>query len=767
MWAAIVSIAGGLWESMRGGSAQDRQSRIERALLDCLGEADYEPMPQSQLLHRMHVPGDRRPGVRRVLRHLVESGRVIEGKGGRLRLPEGEGTVTGLLHRHRDGYGFVAPEDDGSDVFIPPPYLGSNLSGDRVVVRVTRQGRGDRREGVIVRTVTNRSRELLGVFQKLEKGGRVQPFDPAMAQPIDIREADRGGARDRQVVRAEILRVPDGSGAPEGKVLEILGDLDEPGMDVLVVARKYGLAGEFPAEVLAAAEALPTRIGPKTAHGRTRFDDPPVVTIDGETAKDFDDAIAVEETDSGFRLWVHIADVAHFVEDGATLDEEARRRGTSVYFPDRVLPMFPEQLSNDLCSLRPQVDRLVQTAILDFDGEGEPQRARFDDGIIHSAARLTYTQVAAVIDGAPRVPGVPQRVVPMLLAADRLRRKLELRRRRRGSVDFDLPEPRILLDVEGEMTGITIEPRNKAHRLIEEFMLAANEAVAGYLEDHSGPCMYRIHDSPDPVKLETLAAFVASFGVEFPTAAETIEPADFQRLLDAFDGRPEAQLVAGVALRSMKQARYAMENSGHFGLASPVYCHFTSPIRRYPDLVVHRLLRARRAGRVPLEENVARLTPVAESCSELERNAEAAERELLNWKKVAFIEEHVGESFHGVVTGVASFGMFVQLEANLVEGLLRIERLGDERFEHDERRMELRGERSGTRFRLGDRVDVRVERVDRVLQRVDFGLTASPAAEARTERQRAGVAPARRKRGEGAPRSGPKRRGRGGRRERR
>jgi ribonuclease R len=391
--------------------------------------------------------------------------------------------------------------------------------------------------------------------------------------------------------------------------------------------------------------------------------------------------------------------------------------------------MLPERLSNDLCSLRPGVDRLVQSAILDVAPDGSIEKTRFADGVIRSAARLTYTQVAAVLEGQSRVRGVPARVVPMLRVAGQLRAALESRRKARGSIDFDLPEPRILLDVEGAMTGITIEPRNEAHRLIEECMLAANEGVAGYLERKGHPCMYRVHDPPDPAKIEILGAFIASLGIgsrfDAGKSLETI-----QALLDGVEGRPEARVIGLMALRSMKQARYAMENSGHFGLAAPTYCHFTSPIRRYPDLVVHRLLRASRAGRGG-SGDAEQLDTVARSASELERNAESAERELLEWKKLAFVRDQVGEEFAGVVTAVVHFGLFIQLNDNLVEGLLRIDRLGDERFEHDESRQELTGARSGRCFRLGQRLTVRIDRVDRVLRRVDFSLVGVAGAKRR------------------------------------
>jgi ribonuclease R len=550
----------------------------------------------------------------------------------------------------------------------------------------------------------------------------VQPFDPVLGHGIHVPAGMHGDAADMHAVRFEIVRGPVGRTAREARVVETLGHLDGPGTDVRVVARKYRLATEFPSSVLDAAAALPASVEPRDAEGRERFDDPSPVTIDGETARDFDDAIAVQELPrGGFRLFVHIADVSHFVAAGGALDIEARRRGTSVYFPDRVLPMFPEKLSNDLCSLRPRQERLVQSVIMDLTARGKVQDVRFADGIIHSAARLTYTQVAAVLEGKKRVRGVAAGLVPMLRTSDRLRSVLERRRHRRGSIDFDLPEPQILLDVEGAMTGITIEPRNRAHLMIEEFMLLANEVVAEHLQLHGAACLYRVHQPPDPIKLAALATFAGGFGIEMSAGGEDVTPGEIQTLLEAVEGKPEYRVISQVALHSMQQARYSVSNSGHFGLAAPVYCHFTSPIRRYPDLVVHRQLRALRRGRKDGDARaVEELSGVAESSSELERKAEAAERELLTWKKVAFIEDSLGEAFDGLVTNVTRFGLFVQLVDNLVEGLVRVELLGEEWFDFDAGRFELRGSESGNTYRLGDRLRVRVDRVDRVLRRVDL-----------------------------------------------
>jgi ribonuclease R len=670
---------------MKGQQKSHKEGAESAALLAHLRRPGYKPVPQRRLLHQMHVPGDRRPLFREAIRGLIERGVILKQRGGKLVLRRG-----GKVQRGR--------------------------------------------------------RSVLGLFRRVGNGGEVRAFDPLVPHAVRIPASFRMGAEDDHVVSVEILRGPGRDGGPEGKVLEQLGRFDEPGMDLRIVARRYGLRTGYPAAVREAAERLPSRPGTKAKAGRTRFDDPAPVTIDGETAQDFDDAVAVVERSGGrFRLWVHIADVAHFVREGDPLDREAQRRGTSVYFPGHVLPMFPEKLSNDLCSLRPGVERLVHSVIIDVAAGGEIEKVRFADGLIRSAARLTYSQVAQALDGGGRVKGVPAGVAPMLVAADRLRRVLEERRRKRGSVDCDLPEPTILLDVAGEMTGIRIEPRNRAHRMIEEFMLLANEAVAGYVEKRLGHCVYRVHDSPDAAKLEVLSRFVAGFGLRLDQRGGSSSPKQIQRLLEQAAGRPESTLISQVVLRSMKRASYTTENVGHFGLAMKTYTHFTSPIRRYPDLLVHRLLRQARAGERDGGRSVEHLEALARECSDLERNAEAAERELLAWKKVAFIADRVGEKFRGVITGVARFGLFVQLEESLAEGLLKVELLGNERFDYSDARQELRGSRSGRAYRLGDRLEVRVDRVDTVLKRVDFSLAGRPAKG--QSRRRAGTAGRRGRRG--------------------
>jgi len=691
-------------------------------------------MLQREILHRARLEPATRAEVRQALQQLLEDGRLRRVRGGKLVAAPREATIKGSLERHRRGYARLIPDSGGEQVWVSARSMADARPGDRVMVRVVGRGPDGHLRGAVAEVLAPAGDSLYGIFSDSARGGVIVPLNPTLGKSIHVPSAFRAGAKDLTAVRFEIARGGRSSVSREARVLELLGHLDDPGTDTLVVTRKYGLPTEFPADVLSAAAELPQAVRDSDAKGRERFDNPAPVTIDGETARDFDDAIAVEKLKGGgFRLYVHIADVAHFVTPGSVLDGEARGRGTSVYFPDRVLPMFPERISNDLCSLKPGEDRLVQSAILDLAPSGDVEKVRFADGIICSAARLTYTDVAAVLDGEKNVKGVPKKVRPMLQIANELRSALESRRRRRGSIDFDFPEPQILLDVEGAMTGIAVQPRNRAHLMIEEFMLLANEAVAGELQERERACMYRVHEAPGPEKLDALSSFVSTFGLEFSGKSDTIEPADIQRLVASVEGRPEQQIVAQVVLRSMQQARYSINNAGHFGLAAPVYCHFTSPIRRYPDLMVHRQLRLLRHGKPEPEMD---LEAIATTSSERERKAEQAERELLAWKKVAFIADQVGECFEGRVTGVTNFGLFVQIVENLVEGLIRIEALGDEWFEFDEKRFELRGSRSGKKFRLGDRFEIRVDRVDRTLQRVDFSLAEGGPSLAPRRRER-------------------------------
>jgi ribonuclease R len=719
-----------------------------KAVLAFLSQADTPPVTTRELLRRMHVPREAGAAVRDAVRDLLREKKITR-TGNLLAPASSSDDVTGRIAVDPRGFGVVKPDRGGPEVYVPHRGLKGASDGNQVKLRLIR-GKGIRgkTEGTVIDVLDRRGRRLLGALRLEGKRLVLEPFVPSEMVEAVVPPANLAGAEPGDAVEVELLRPARGGGAAEAKVVAVLGKPGDPGVDIDVVTRVYGLQTAFPREVLAEAARLPDAVPHAEASRRERFEDPPVVTIDGETARDFDDAISVEELPGGgYRLFVHIADVAYFVPEGSILDIEARKRGTSVYFPDRVLPMFPEQLSNELCSLRAGRERLVQSVILDIDASGVTRAVRFADGVIRAAARLTYTEVAEIFEGRQEAPSKP--VAAMLRLALALSEKLLARREARGSIDFDFPEPKVLFNLEGVMTGIRVEPRNHAHRLIEECMLAANEAVAGHLAERSAPCLYRVHDSPDPLKIEALESFAAGLGIRLDVDPAEIRPKDLQRFLSRAEERPEYPVLSQVVLRSMKQARYSVENSGHFGLAAPVYCHFTSPIRRYPDLVVHRTLRALRSGRAGETDD---LPSLAESCSRLERAAEAAEREVLLWRKIAFMRGREGEVLEGVVTGVTRFGLFVQLTETLVEGLLHVAELGDERFHFDERRMRLRGDRTGTTYGLGDRLDVVVARVDPVLRRIDLVPEGRQAPRARREERHGRGAPRRRE-----PKAEPKR----------
>jgi ribonuclease R len=660
----------------------------------------------------------------------------------RSRRPSGAGggpSVSGRLQRHPRGFGFLTPDAGGRDIFIAARNLGDLMEGDRVAVKVVRDDGHGRSEGEVVRVLERSRRRILGVYraQGARNGpGYVQAYDRLFENDILIAAGDAGAARDGMVVGVEITRPPMEGRSAGGRIVEVLGHPDEPGMDLKTIVRKYDLRQEFPADVLREAEAIPDRVTEQEIRGREDFRRLPIVTIDGETAMDFDDAVHVSKNPDGtYELQVHIADVSHYVRASSPLDREAYERGTSVYFPGTAIPMLPHRLSNGICSLNPGVDRLVQSCLMTIDRQGRVASYRFAQGVIRSAARMTYTDVAKIlVDRDPEVSGRYRALVPGFRLMEELCGVLNERRRHRGSIDFDLPEPEVVLAATGEMTGVVALERNVAHRLIEEFMLAANETVATHLFKARVPSMYRIHERPDPKKLEEFDAVAQAFGYRLPQPYAGLEPSAFQAIVEMAKGRPEERFLSRLMLRSMKQARYSEKKDIHFGLATSCYTHFTSPIRRYPDLVVHRLLRRVLAGQ-PLAEPERRsleefLPEAALRSSRTERTADAAENELIEWKKMAFMAERLGEEFDGYVVSVHPFGFFVELREFFVDGLVAIDSLRDDRYRFQEKKQILRGERHGRVFKLGDPARVRVDRVNQFLLRLDFSLvepTAAPA----------------------------------------
>lgn len=661
------------------------------------------------------------------LKQLERDGVLVRGKGGSYAPASRGHTLIGSLALHRDGYAFVTPDGtDGSDnLFVPARYVRPAMHGDRVLVAIERGQRGGRPEGRVMRVLERAHATLLGRFERVHDVARLVPVDPQLRESFLVPPGGEGGARPGDVVMARIETYPGQAQAATARVVEVLGAADDPAVEIRVAAERFGLPHIFTPDILAAASAIPQQVAAQELAGREDLRHLPFVTIDGETAKDFDDAVAVERLpNAGFRLWVAIADVAHYVAAGSAIDREALNRGTSVYFPGACLPMLPEALSNGICSLNPQVDRLVMVAELDFDSRGQRQQARFCAGVIHSRARLTYTEVAMVLverDPAMRTTYAP--LVEMLEVMGTLAELRIARRHERGSLDFDLPEAEIILGLRGRPEQIIRTERNLAHRLVEEFMLAANEAVAEWLDRQRTPLVFRIHEPPSEDKLAAFQEFIAHFNQGLAIPAEGIRPKLLQELLERVAGTPEEKLINHVLLRSLPQARYAVENRGHFGLAADSYCHFTSPIRRYPDLTIHRLLRRQlqlpgeRDARLPVT-----LEEIATRSSHCERRAMEAERDIVSLKKCQYMLERIGEEHRGFVVSVQPFGFFVELEEIYVEGLVHISAITDDYYQFDETTHSLTGTSRRRRFTIGDPVVVLVHGVDPDRREIDFRL---------------------------------------------
>ncbi len=646
----------------------------------------------------------------------------------------------GRLQTHPAGYGFVAPErplEGGGDIYISGPLMNDAMHGDRVVVRIERIKEGGRAEGRVIRILERANASIIGRYERDDNGlGYVAPFDRRVLMDFVIPAGQEGGADPGQMVIVELTRWPTQTRSATGRVAEVLGDIDAPGVDTEIIIRKYGIPDAHSSEAVAEAVRLGGSVSDRDLRGRTDFRGIPTVTIDGEHARDFDDAITIEKLPNGnFWLGVHIADVSHYVQEGSALDREAYDRGTSVYFPERAVHMFPSELSTGLCSLNPYVDRLVQSCLMEVDRHGQVVRHEFHDGVINSTERMTYTAVNGILtDRDAKLMKDYAALVPMFELMRQLFHVLNDARRRRGSIDFDLNEAEVVMDDAGQVEAIIALERNVAHRLIEEFMLLANETVASYLEAQHAPALYRVHEEPDQMKVGKFEDFIAGFGYSLGAPVGALRPRHFQKLIERIHGKPEEKPIAFLMLRTMQKARYAPENLGHFGLAAPSYTHFTSPIRRYPDLVVHRALRAARsaeAGRAnggapidadALEETREELPEIARHTSEMERRADDAERELLQWKKVKFMADKVGDEFEGYVTGVAAFGLFIELIEHFVEGMVHVSTMADDYYRFVESAHLLRGENTQKIYRLGDKVKVQVIRVNMEQRQVDLGL---------------------------------------------
>ena len=704
------------------------------------------PAVARELMRVLKVSREDRAAFKRLLKALVNDGSLILIKGNRYGLPDRMDLVVGRLEGHPSGFGFVVPERriEGvvRDIFVAAPNLQEALHGDRVVVRIERHRDDGRAEGRIVQVLERAASTIVGRFDLDPAGlGFVTPFDKRLVMDVQIPRDETRGAEPGQMVTVEVTRWPTANRGPLGRIVEILGDINDPGVDTEIILRKYAIPDEHGAEAVEEARRIGAGIRPKDLAGRTDFRDRLVVTIDGEHARDFDDAISIERLSNGhYWLGVHIADVAHYVREGSALDNEAYDRGTSVYFPERAVHMFPEELATGVCSLNPNVDRLVQTCMMEVTGKGEVVRYEMHDGVIRSDARMTYTAVNTILtDRDQDTSDQYQALVPMFGLMRELFEILNVRRRRRGSVDFDLPEAQVVLDDQGFIEDIIASERNVAHRIIEEFMLLANETVAGHLESRMVPALYRIHEPPDPLKVLQFEEFISGFGLGLGASEGSVKPMHFQKLVQKIRGNPAERPIAFLMLRTMQKARYDSLNVGHFGLAAPTYTHFTSPIRRYPDLVVHRLLRELRQTklnderRTELDED---LPEVGRHTSEMERRAAEAEREILQWKKVRFMADKVGDVFDGYITGVAPFGLFVELVDHYVEGLVHVGTMADDYYRYREQAHTLFGENTRKIYRLGDQVRVQIVRVDMERRQIDLGLEDVLEKVRRDERSR-------------------------------
>jgi ribonuclease R len=724
-------------------------------VLALLGK-DGRPVSVRELVRRLELDGEERKELKALLRRMIGDGEIVKIRGARVGLPQRMNLVIGRLSCSAAGFGFVVPEGPAQpgarDVFVPAPNLRDALHGDRVVARVERtSAKGP--EGRVIRVLERKVQRLVGRYEADGRfGGRVVPFDRRVLHELFVPAGEEAGASAGEMVQAEITRAPTATRNPIGRVLRVLGRIEDPGIDLHVILAKYELPDAFPPEVEAEAERVPRAVRPEDFEGRTDFRGWPTVTVDPETARDHDDAISLDRLPNGnWRLGVHIADVAHYVAEGSPIDQEAYLRGTSVYFPGAVVPMLPHALSSHICSLVEGEDRLAQSVLFEIDARGKVLRTEFHDGVIRSAARLSYEQAQAIVDGDAAARERFAALVPLVLEMDALARVLRRKRHARGSLDFDLPEPKLELDETGAVRAIVPSPRLDSMRVVEEFMLAANEAVAERLSEAGVGALYRIHERPDPERVEEFCELVASFGYRVPGELEAIRPEDFQRILRQLEGRPEEKLVSYLLLRTMKLARYHEENLGHFGLATGMYAHFTSPIRRYPDLVVHRALRVlRQGGKRPEDEARLReaLPEMGRHLSDMERRAAEAERELVEWKKVRFMAGRLGESFFGYVTGVQAFGLFVELEEIYVQGLVHVSTMSDDYYRYDERAHTLEGQNAGRVYRLGDRVKVQVARADLERRQLDFALVdvlGRPAGRGGPARAPRGAPPASRK----------------------
>ncbi len=698
------------------------QEKRKKIICELLQDEIYIPMKEKEMAAFLQVSKEDREDFHELLDELLREGKIDITERGKYVKP-GKNMLKGIFISNARGFGFVEIEGMETDLFIPEEYVNGAFHNDTVQVRLLEEKSGKRQEAEVIRILSRGTTQVVGTFQKGKNFGFVVPDNMKLATDIFIPIEWSKGAMDGHKVVVDLTSYGDERKSPEGKVTEILGHVNDPGVDILSIVKGFDIPMEFSEKVMKQANRIKLEVSEADMLGREDLRDMMMVTIDGEDAKDLDDAVSLSREGEDFLLGVHIADVTNYVQENSALDREALKRGTSVYLVDRVIPMLPHRLSNGICSLNEGVDRLALSCLMKVSPDGEVKDYRIVESVIRVDRRMTYTSVKKILEDKDQEERTKYEVfVPMFEEMEALSKILRAKRKKRGAIDFDFPETKIILDKEGKPLDIKPYERNTATKIIEDFMLLANETVAQHFYWLEIPFVYRTHDNPDPDKINQLGIFISNFRLGIKTAKEEVHPKEIQKLLGKVEGTPEEALISRLALRSMKQARYSIDCTGHFGLACSYYCHFTSPIRRYPDLQIHRIIKEHLRERLREERILhyaAILPQVADQSSKMERRAETAERETNKLKKTEYMEEHIGERFEGVVSGITGWGIYVELP-NTVEGLIHVSDLEGDYFYYDEANYEMVGRDTGKKYKLGQRIAIIVAKTDQFNRTVDF-----------------------------------------------